>query len=187
MCDQAEKQRLYKEIWQRVKGVYCKGFCVSERGLQAALYAELRKERASDIHVVVEPIWDTGNREVAKPDLVIVEREKITDIFELKFVPHHYARWARDIEKLFRYVKKCGERYPVCLDPKTGQWEDSLLVQDGCLLHFVVVARHDAKAIWPDDLKKEVRKWNTDNEKWNHWFGRTGTDDGEWGIEFACH
>ena len=30
MCDQAEKQRLYKEIWQRVKGVYCKGFCVSE-------------------------------------------------------------------------------------------------------------------------------------------------------------
>ena len=89
MCDQAEKQRLYKEIWQRVKGVYCKGFCVSERGLQVALYAELRKERASDIHVVVEPIWDTGNREVAKPDLVIVEREKITDIFELKFVPHH--------------------------------------------------------------------------------------------------
>ena len=33
MRDQAEKQRLYKEIWLRVKGVYCKGFCVSERGL----------------------------------------------------------------------------------------------------------------------------------------------------------
>ena len=187
MCDRAEKQRLYKEIWQRVKGVYCKGFCVSERGLQAALYTELQKEMSSDSHVVVEPTWDTGNREVARPDLVIVEREKITDIFELKFVPHNYVEWEQDIETLFRYIKKRGERYPVCLDPKTGQWEDSLPVQDGCLLHFVVVARHDAEAVWPDDLKKEVRKWNTDNEKWNHWFGRTGTDDGEWGIEFACH
>ena len=177
MCDQAEKQRLYKEIWQRVKGVYCKRFCVSERGLQAALYTELQKELSSDSHVVVEPTWDKG-----RPDLVIVEERKITDIFELKFVPHNDVKWEEDIKKLFRYIKKRGERYPVCLDPKTGQWEDSLPVQDGCLLHFAVVARHDAEAVWPDDLKKEVRKWNTDNEKWNHWFGRTGTDDGEWGY-----
>ena len=43
MRDQAGKQELYKKIWTRVKGVYRKGFCVSERGLQAALYTELQK------------------------------------------------------------------------------------------------------------------------------------------------
>ena len=189
MRDQAEKQRLYKKIWQQVESVYRKGFCVSERGLQAVLYAELRKELPSDSYVVVEPTWNTSDGKVAKPDLVIVEGEKITDIFELKFVPHGYAEWKEDIEKLFRYVKKIDDRYPVHLDPKTGQTrqEDYLPVQDGCLLHFVVVARHDAEAVWPDDLKKEVREWNTDNEKWNHWFGRTGPGDGKWDIELACH
>ena len=193
MRDQAEKQRLYKKIWQRVKGVYRKGFCVSERGLQAALYTELQKELSSDSHVVVEPTWTTFDGKVAKPDLVIVEGEKITDIFELKFVPHYDAEWKEDIKKLFRYTEKRDERhpqYPVRLDPKTGQWDADFPVQDGCLLHFVVVARRDSAnstAVWPDALKKEVRKWNTDNEKWNHWFGRTGANDGEWDIEFECH
>ena len=32
MRDQAEKQRRYKKIWKRVKGVYDEGFCVSEHG-----------------------------------------------------------------------------------------------------------------------------------------------------------
>ena len=190
MRDQEEKQRLYKKIWQQVECEYRKGFCVSERGLQAALYTELQKELSSDSHVVVEPTWNTLDGKVAKPDLVIVEGRKITDIFELKFVPHGYAEWKRDIEKLFRYIKKHNERplrYPVRLDPNTGQWEDSLSVQDRCLLHFVVVARHDAEAVCTEDLKKEVRKWNNDNKKWNHWFGCTGTGEGEWGIEFACH
>ena len=177
MRDQAEKQMLYKKIWQQVECEYRKGFCVSERGLQAALYAELQKELSSDSHVVVEPTWNMFDGEVARPDLVIVEGEKITDIFELKFVPHGDARWLGDIENLFRYIEKIDRRdlrYPARLDPKTGQWEDPLPVQDVCLLHFVVIARHDAEAVWPD------------NEKWNHWFGRTGTNDGEWGIEFAC-
>ena len=126
MCDQAEKQRLYKKIWQRVECEYRKGFCVSERGLQAALYAELRKKLASDIHVVVEPTWNTADGEVRRPDLVIVEGGKITDIFELKFVPRGYAMWQEDIENLFRYIEKIDgryPRYPVCLDPKTGKWE----------------------------------------------------------------
>ena len=191
MRDQAEKQRRYKEIWQKVKGVYRKGFCVSERGLQAALYAELRKELSSDSHIVIEPTWEMVDKKV-RPDLVIVEGEKITDIFELKFVPHNYAKWRRDIEKLFRYIKKRDDGYPqhpVRLDPKTGQTgqEDHLSVQDGCLLHFVVVARHNAEAVYTSSLKKKVRELNTDNKKLNHWFGRTGNGDGKWGIEFAYH
>ena len=177
MCDQAEKQRLYKKIWQQVECEYRKGFCVSERGLQAALYAELRKKLASDIHVVVEPTWNTADGEV-RPDLVIVKGEKITDIFELKFGRDEYPEFEGDIDKLFRYIKKDDgryPRYPVCLDPKTGERKEYFPVQDVCLLHFVVVARHDAEAVWPD------------NEKLNHWFGRISNGDAAWDIEFACH
>ena len=125
MRDQAEKQRLYKETWKRVKGVYYEGFCVSEHNLQAALYAELRKELSSDSHVVVEPTWEIADGK-AFPDLVIIEGGEITDIFELKFVPHHNAEWKEDIEKLFSYTEKPDERHlrhPVRLDPKTGQWK----------------------------------------------------------------
>ena len=192
MRDQAEKQRLYKETWKRVKGVYYEGFCVSEHNLQAALYAELRKELSSDSHVVVEPTWEIADGK-AFPDLVIIEGGEITDIFELKFVPHHNAEWKEDIEKLFSYTEKPDERHlrhPVRLDPKTGQWKADFPVQEGCWRHFVAVAQRASKnstAVWPEKLKKEVRKWNTDNEKWNHWFGRTGTNDGEWDIEFECH
>ena len=179
MRDQAKKQRLYKKIWKRVKGEYLKGFCVSEHDLQAVLYAEIRKKLSSDSHVVIEPTWEMADGN-AFPDLVIVEGEKITDIFEFKFVPHYDAEWKEDIKKLFRYTEKRDERhpqYPVRLDPKTGQWDADFPVQEGCWRHFVVVARRDSDnstAVWPDALKKEVRKCNTDNEKWNHWFGRTG-------------
>ena len=168
---------------------YRKEFCVSERGLQAVLYTELRKELSSDSHVVVEPTWEMADGN-AFPDLVIVEGGEITDIFELKFVPQGYVEWEEDIERLFRYIEKHDEqypRYPVRLNPKTGQWDADFPVQEGCCLHFVVVARHDAEAVCTEDLKKEVRKWNNDNRKWNHWFGCTGTGDGEWDIEFACH
>ena len=183
MCDQAEKQRLYKEIWQQVECEYRKGFCVSERGLQAVLYAELRKKLSSDTHVVVEPTWNTADGKV-RPDLVIVKGEKITDIFELKFGRDECPEFEGDIDKLFRYIKKLDERYLVRLDPKTGQWKDSLPVQDGCLLHFVAVTPLDADAVWTPSLKKEVRKRSTDNEKLNHWFGRISNGGAAWDIEF---
>ena len=76
---------------------------MSEHGLQAVLYEELRKELSSDSHVVVEPTWKIADGK-AFPDLVIVEGEKITDIFELKFVPHYDAEW-EDIKKLFCYTE----------------------------------------------------------------------------------
>ena len=75
MRDQAEKQRLYKEIWQRVKGVYCKGFCVSERGLQAALYTELQKELSSDslvidqVHVPCHAVHEAEDDASQFPDM----------------------------------------------------------------------------------------------------------------------
>lgn len=138
----------YEDVWRCVERSYRNGYCWSERGLQAALYAELRKIRG--VNVVVEPTWES-----ARPDLVIVRNNKITDIFEIKFSPHTefpdcwFADDTRsDVQKLRGYI---GKEYPVCLEPKTGQWDQShcLPVQGDCRLHFVAVARRGVDEQWP--------------------------------------
>ena len=122
---------------------------------------------------VVEPMWESRT-----PDLVLVEGNKITDIFELKFVPHHYAQWKPDVKKLLCYREQSDKRYPVQLTPETGQWGECHRLRDGCLLHFVVVSKHDAEAVCP----KIVREWKSGI---NHWFGGIGEGGGTWDIEFA--
>ena len=80
------------------------------------------------------------------PDLVIVDEKKITDIFELKFAPHHCPdRWEEDIPKLLGYVTNADrQKCPVSLDPVTGQLEkrwaeysqERLQVPDDCRAAF---------------------------------------------------
>ena len=112
------------------------------------------------------------------PDLVLVENDDITDIFELKFVPHDYAKWKADVDKLLRYKAQDDEQDPVHLKPETGQWDRYLPVRDGCLLHFVAVAKRDAEAVWP--LKVSGR-----GSEINHWFGQIRSGGGKWDIAFA--
>ena len=149
----------YEEIWCRVERSYRNGYCWSERGLQAALYAELR--RITDVNVVVEPTWGS-----AKPDLVIVRNNEITDIFEIKFSPHtEYPRnWfvddpRSDVQKLLRYIG-IGKKYPVLLEPETGQYDciHYRPVRDDCRLHFVVVARRGSEEQWPP-CDERVTRW----------------------------
>ncbi len=186
-----DRVRVYREIWSRIENLYFDGYMVSERGLQAALYAEFKI--LSGVKVIVEPTWEVG-----VPDLVIVEKEQITDIFELKFKPHHYVsdyslRW--DIQKLLRYGANPDEKYPVRVRPNTGQWEENLPVRNNCRLHFVAVAEHNAAAVWPASLRQVVRdlkeadsQLGENSRVLSHWFGRIGGDtdeNREWSIEFG--
>ena len=183
MCDQA-RQGTYLEIWSCIQAAYFGGYMVSEHGLQAALYAEL--QALPDVHVIVEPTWIVGGERM-KPDLVIVEKEQITDIFELKFKPEGNAPFKRDIQKLLQYGVN-EEGYPVRLNPNTGQWEENLPVRNKCCLHFVAVANYNAAAVWPQDLVAGVPELRENLGRLNHWFGRVGGDtDGrrEWSIEFG--
>ena len=174
-----QKEQFYGDIWTLCQARYFEGFIVGERGLQATLYAELQAA-LPEAHVVVEPTWEI-DRERLIPDLVIVEEEEITDIFEIKFVPYDYANWKDDIKKLLTYVGNPVRSYPVRLDPNTGQSREPLPVRDDCCLHFVVVAQHDAEAVWPLPPLGLVNP----QELVNHWFGRTGNDDEMWDIQFA--
>ena len=183
MIYREEKRKIYEGIWCHIKALYYRGFCVSERGLQAALYADLQR-MLPDVDIVVEPTWMVDGKEKT-PDLVIVERNEITDIFELEFVPHYYADFNEDIGKLLRYDANSAKGYNVSLNPTTGQWERNLPVSDSCLLHFVVVANLKSAAVWPESLEEEVPELKNNQGILNHWFGRTSGSDGEWGIEFG--
>ena len=171
MCEPA-RMIAYQKSWTQVKLAYAGGFMVSERGLQAVLYSALQAHLPG-IDIVVEPTWEMVGGGILRPDLVLVERGEITDIFEIKFVPHGHVRWRGDIARLHNYVGNPNAQYPVRLAPQTGQWAPPLRVQAGCCLHFVVVANEEAEAMWPPLPGINGIK---------HWFGRVGGAGG-WGIE----
>lgn len=170
MCDPA-RMKTYRKIWKQVQQAYNGGFIVSERGLQAVLYGELQT-RLRGVHVVVEPTWTMADGTKKKPDLVIIEGGEITDIFELKFVPHYRALWRGDLEKLRAYIG--NTQYDVRLTPQTGQWAARRLpVRADCCLHFAVIARY-GRAV--------VRL--SGHTGINHWYGRVGSAS-RWDIRFA--
>ena len=184
-----DRKRVYLEIWSRIENIYFDGYLAYERTLQAALYAELRNT-LPDIHVVAEPVWAVGDQEKEMcPDLVIVEKGQITDIFELKFNPkprpQDFPIFEKDIPKLLQYGVK-EKSYPVCLDPNTGR-RDELPVWNACRLHFVAVANYNAAAVWTECLMAGVPELRENPGRLNHWFGRVGgnTDEHrEWSIAF---
>ena len=189
-----DRKRVYLEIWSRIKKRYFggDGYLFNEGTLQAELYAELRNTLPDDVYVVAAPRLKIGG-DSKHPDLVIVEKGQITDIFEIKI-------WSRDvlvqgdIEKLLRYGAN-NETCRVRCNPNTGDWEGELPVFDSCRLHSVVVAWHENKAVcptsvreWVRDMRQETQALQENPRVLNHWFGRIGGDTDEtrkWSIEFG--
>ena len=173
-------RRIFREVWDRVCHVYQLEHVVSERGLQAALYAELRDKLSGDVHIVVEPKWSGMGK---MPDLVMCTEKVITDVFELKFVPHYRAPWKEDVEKLLSYVKKTSHRLPVRLNKETGQWKERLPISPDCRLHFVAVSKRDAEAVWMECLEERF-PCLARSTTFHHWYGRIGNGEAEWDIQF---
>ncbi len=184
MCDRMEH---YRKIWERIRETYYTGYMKVEHGLQAALYAEFRII-LPNVNVVVEPRWYVNGKR-RHPDLVIVEEETITDIFELKFKPWGEPKFKKDINRLLEYPDY--QEYPVRLsayeDPDTYQERNLPLHQD-VRLHFVAVGLHNAPAVQPHRLVEEMPVLQENPGRLNHWFGRVRGDTAEnreWSIEFG--
>ena len=152
----------FRRVWARVRETYESGYMLYEAGLQAALYMELRRQ-FPERRVVVEPHWGYWNEqeESQVPDLVIVSRNEISDIFELKFKPHEMLRFDKisdDIRKLLDYK---GNK-EVKLDPRSGQFAEQCPIRDACLRHLVVVTKQGAEAVLPENIPDGII----------HWYGR---------------
>lgn len=174
-----------KEAWKGVETAFQEGFCVSERGLQSALASEL-KAQFPEKSVVVEPVWKFfGQSQSYIPDIVLVNDGKILDVFELKFVPHSYAKFERDVEKLKLYSDHSNERFPVRIEPHTGEWvSEGASLREDCQFHFVAVARVDAAAVCTESLRGQVPLSGTG--RLHHWYGRVGIQErAKWDISFG--
>ena len=191
-----DRKQVYLEIWSRIENLYFNGYMANERTLHAELYRELRNT-LPDVHVVAEPAWTVGG-DTKYPDLVIVEKGQITDIFELKIWNNCLeGKVMKDIRKLLRYG--ADETCRVGVDPNTGQCAEELPVSDSCRLHFVVVANFvqmsGNNSLLPTDLRRAVRALKEETPALqenprvlNHWFGRVGGNTAknrEWSIEFG--
>lgn len=158
-------------IWGRVHRTYGSGQIVTERGLQCALYKEIKHE-FPDVHIAVEPYCNGEH-----PDLVIVEGSVITDIFEIKFTPGDYAVFEDDIRRLSSYVGNEDRTCFTSIDPITGyNGEDHappLPVPKDCRLHFVVVSRPDSKALdselIADHMDKPLYHWKGPSGEKRKW------------------
>ena len=175
----------YRNAWCSVHAAFQEGFCISERGLQSALASAL-SENFPEKNVVIEPVWEIPRVHIRRkryiPDIVLVEDMKISDIFELKFVPHDKADIEDDVEKLALYSARSNEHFPVRLEPCTGQWSDEeASIREDCQFHFVAVAQADAAAVWTESLKVGAKLSGTG--RFHHWYGRVGRE--EWDISFG--
>jgi hypothetical protein len=183
-----QMRQQFLDIWKSVEERYRTGFCVSERGLQALLYAEL-SNKLDAANIVVEPNWTVDGKKHV-PDIVMVEQDVINHIFELKFVPHHYAELKQDVRKLLSYGRMNNGQYFGKINPDTGQWEEELAIAKDCALHFVVVASDQSAAVWPNSIREEVPEltYNENRGRINLWHGRIGftsMQSARWSIEFG--
>jgi hypothetical protein len=154
--------------------------------MQSALYSKLANALAPE-KVIVEPTW-TINGKTMIPDLVTIKESRITNIFELKFVPQGYVDFKSDLRKLLTYATSRNERHPIRLNPSTGQWKGYGAVKRDCEMHFVVIAKHDAAAVWAESLKQQVPELTGSEVTVNHWYGRIGAEEKtakSWGIDFC--
>ena len=180
------RQEIYRQVWREVRDIYREGHCMTERGLQSALYMQLRNGLERCCSVVVEPKWERNNWE-AKPDLVIVENECITDIFEIKWAPNHrLQRWRPDIQKLREYVRRdAAPGYQVSIDPTTGTGDNGrnvhyLRLHQECQLHFVGVSRDD------DPAGRDVLPELDQCPAIHLWRGPVGPGEPPWCIKFGA-
>ena len=175
----------YRNAWCSVHAAFQEGFCISERGLQSALASAL-SENFPEKNVVIEPVWEIPRVHIRRkryiPDIVLVEDMKISDIFELKFVPHSYAKFERVLEKLMLYSSRSKGHFPVQINSSTGMWKDNEdSIREDCQFHFVAVAQADAAAVWTESLKVGAKLSGTG--RFHHWYGRVGRV--EWDISFG--
>lgn len=182
-------QEASRSAWRTVRQHYMDGHCVSERGLQSILASELRGVFPA-AKIIVEPCWASKDCRQT-PDIVVVEDGLLTDIFEIKFVPHHYAQFRPDIRKLISYVEN-HDPVPISIDPITGKWETSIAVSSTTRTHFVAISRSDSNAVYPLGIREEIKMKDQDLVaglgRINLWYGRTAIVeplDEDWGICFG--
>jgi hypothetical protein len=148
------RQRI-EEAWKKTCRDYDVGRINSERTLQAVLFGHLRAD-VPECSIFCEPQVSLSESQKAIPDLLVVNDTHVVAAIELKFVPHRFPVFEKDVDKLRRFgalLQSVPIR--VALDPRTGRHvKPAHRVGADCLLVFAAIGRHDARAVDRGSLER---------------------------------
>ncbi|MDE2926171.1 MAG: hypothetical protein OXT71_07225 [Acidobacteriota bacterium] len=171
---------LLSQSWVEVEKDYKGGLLNSERCLQASMYRAFRLHAPGELDTFVEPELSLRSKKY-RPDLVICEDTRVSAIVEIKFVPHRFARYKRDIDKLQELADMDDQ--PISIDPATGEWSSTTYRADCCTkLVFAVVARHDSAALDSHSISARLKP-----EFKKRFFLLSGSIGGSHGSCFGCY
>ena len=147
------------QAWGEASRLYQLARVNSERTLQAILYSQLVAILPPKARVLCEPTIKVPDSDAVIPDLVVVMNNAITAVVEIKFVPHGYPIYKKDINKLRTYG--CTKSaFQLILEPHTGKYLNKYFTfSKDCLLVFAVIARHDSAAVDEKALNEQMRRF----------------------------
>ena len=140
----------FDKAWSELKLIYDEGSICSERHMQCELFKLLtiQADFNNDYRIFVEP--RISDPDIVIPDFIITDKNhKVKAVVELKYVPHFYSKYDKDLKVLMSFIIKFQKDpdygFKLLTDPKTGEWKNEMFKFDKSLiLIHCVVTKADA-------------------------------------------
>lgn len=144
----------FSSAWGAIKESYQKQPYCSERHFQCDLFYFLKScpgFTENGYRLVVEPVINAGALRNIIPDMIIIKDQVIEAIVELKYVPHGYIQFEKDVRNMsaFYMQKDSSLRFNLIGDPGTGQWDvnQQCSLSKNLILIYVFITNSDSFAI----------------------------------------
>lgn len=158
--------KYFIDCWQEMKVKYEEGLFCSERHFQAELFHLLysNPEFKKNYKLFIEPIiYDKGDTLTSYelkgiiPDMILSKDEKIVAIIELKYVPHGYVSFEKDIKNLSKFyrIKDTKTLFYLLADKKSGDWdyEKPFTLDSNLVLIYGLIGNKESYCITnPDEI-----------------------------------
>ena len=159
--------------WEKIETIYNNGEICSERHFQSELlhilYSDPTFKTKYLLHVEPNLFYDDkANRDTVFkgiiPDILVTEGEKIVAYAELKYVPHGYIPYIKDIRnflKLYKYRRE-NLQIPLFTDPINGNWnfQRKFTFDKDMILIYAVITNHES-----DFITHGEKIWSSDEQE----------------------
>ncbi|HMR81956.1 MAG TPA: hypothetical protein PKE30_02455 [Niabella sp.] len=123
----------FNSAWQYIGRRYNSGVICSERHLQAELFHALYCDPVfmKKYNLRIEPVLYEGDKDNGKcsgliPDLLVIGRErKIVAHVEVKYIPHGFVPYKKDVASMFylwNLKASGGTKFYLDTNPENGDW-----------------------------------------------------------------
>ncbi len=151
-------QKIFIDALPEIQKVYEDGLVCSERHFQAEIYNLIKPAlNTNNYNVFIEPIISSNsvNNEYELngiiPDMIATQGNSIKAIIELKYVPHGFVSFEKDIKNMSKFyaAKNNNYEYYLLTDKNTGEWNKnkSFQLDPELILIYVLISNSDAYCV----------------------------------------